>query len=154
MLEIENDDTTELEKEIRFLDSCKSDKIVQYKGRFLVDGVQWIVMEYCEAGSVCDLMEICDLTLTEEQICVVMRETLLGLDYLHSNQKVHRDIKAGNILTTREGTCKLADFGVSAELDGTGKRHTMIGTPYWMAPEVLTSGRGGEGHGCKVPFDF
>jgi len=97
-------------------------------------------MEYCGAGSVCDLMAICEKTLTEEQIATVMKMALQGLEYLHSHKKIHRDIKSGNILLNHDGDCKLADFGVSAELTTTmAKRKTVIGTPYWMAPEVLQS---------------
>ena len=79
-------------------------------------------------------------TLSEQQIAVVMRQSLQGLHYLHSAKKIHRDIKSGNILLNHDGDCKLADFGVSAELATTmSKRKTVIGTPYWMAPEVLQS---------------
>jgi len=79
-------------------------------------------------------------TLNEEQIAVVMKMSLQGLEYLHHHKKIHRDIKSGNILLNHEGDCKLADFGVSAELTTTmAKRKTVIGTPYWMAPEVLQS---------------
>jgi len=78
----------------------------------------------------------------EEEICVVMRETLRGLMYLHSNKLIHRDIKAGNILMNRKGECKLADFGVSKAFENTvNAAKTVIGTPYWMAPEVFTEGK-------------
>jgi len=137
VLSVENEDTSELQKEIAILKSCKSDNIVAYKGSFEKDQELWIVMEYC-AASLSDLMTICQITLTEEQIAVVMKQSLNGLSYLHSAKKIHRDIKAGNILLTAQGDCKLADFGVSAELVHTlSKRQTLIGTPYWMAPEVL-----------------
>jgi len=137
VLEVE-EDTTTLQKEISILSQCHSKYIVAYKGAFEKDGHIWIVMEYCGAGSVCDIMAICDRVLTEEQIAVICKKALLGLQYLHSQNKIHRDIKAGNILLTDNGECKLADFGVSAELTNSmPKRTTTIGTPYWMAPEVL-----------------
>jgi serine/threonine protein kinase len=140
VLEVENEDTTELQKEINILKDCHSEFIVAYKGTFEKDGHIWIVMEYCGGGSICDLMAICERTLQEEQIAVVIKQALQGLDYLHSQHKIHRDIKAGNILLNSDGDCKLADFGVSAELTNTlAKRKTVIGTPYWMAPEVLQS---------------
>jgi len=140
VLEVENDDIAELQKEINILKDCHSSFIVAYKGAFEKDNNIWIVMEYCGAGSVCDLMAICEKTLNEEQIATVMRMSLHGLEYLHDHKKIHRDIKSGNILLNHEGDCKLADFGVSAELTTTmAKRKTVIGTPYWMAPEVLQS---------------
>jgi serine/threonine protein kinase len=95
-------------------------------------------MEFCGAGSLSDLMAICDVTLSEDQIAGVMQQCIEGLAYLHKTKKIHRDIKSGNILLTHAGECKLADFGVSAELTNTlAKRVTLIGTPYFMAPEVL-----------------
>lgn len=137
------DDTSELQKEINILRECHSPYIVSYKGTYKKDDNIWIAMEYCGAGSVCDLMAICEKTLDEAQIAVIIRMSLEGLKYLHSrNPKpiIHRDIKSGNILLNHEGDCKLADFGVSAELTNTmNKRKTVIGTPYWMAPEVLQS---------------
>jgi len=137
VLEVE-EDTTTLQKEINILSQCHSKYIVAYKGAFEKDGHIWIVMEYCGAGSVCDIMAICDRVLSEAQIAVILKKALLGLQYLHSQNKIHRDIKAGNILLTDSGEVKLADFGVSAELTNTmPKRTTTIGTPYWMAPEVL-----------------
>lgn len=140
VLEIENEETAELQKEINILRECASPYIVSYKGSFERDGKIWIVMEYCGAGSLQDLMAICEKTLSEEQIAIVMKMSLLGLDYLHGKKKIHRDIKSGNILLNNDGDCKLADFGVSAELTNTmAKRKTVIGTPYWMAPEVLQS---------------
>lgn len=141
VLEAEGDeDTAELQKEIDILKECNSEYVVAYKGTYQEDGNIWIVMEYCGAGSLCDLMAICERVLDEEQIATVMKMSLHGLEYLHKRRKIHRDIKSGNILLNHDGDCKLADFGVSAQLTDTmAKRKTMIGTPYWMAPEVLQS---------------
>jgi serine/threonine protein kinase len=140
VLEIESDDAAELQKEINILRECDDENIVAYKGSFEKEAHVWIAMEYCSGGSICDLMSICEKTLSEEQIQVVLKFALRGLAYLHKQKKIHRDIKSGNILLTSEGDCKLADFGVSAELVNTlAKRKTVIGTPYWMAPEVLQS---------------
>ena len=112
------------------MQQCDSPYVVKYYGSYFKGSDLWIVMEYCGAGSLCDLMGICGRTLTEEQIAVVMKQSLRGLEYLHSIRKIHRDIKSGNILLTLEGDSKLADFGVSAELNTTlSKRKTVIGTP-------------------------
>ncbi|CAM9626713.1 unnamed protein product, partial [Choristocarpus tenellus] len=103
----------------------------------LQDNEIWLVMEYAGGGSVSDIMEACGATLSEEETkeCVVWMA--LALEYLHSNRKLHRDVKAGNVLLTLDGKAKLADFGVSKEINSmaTGAQ-TAIGTPYWMAPEV------------------
>ena len=130
----------DLKKEIQILRKCKSDFIVQYYGSYMADNSDdmWIVMEYCSAGSIADLMECTRRTLTEEQIQHIVACVLLGLDYLHGKKSIHRDIKSGNILLTGRGQAKLADFGVSAQLNTTiSKRQTIIGTPFWMAPEVI-----------------
>jgi len=89
---------------------------------------------------VMDMMEICQLTLTWKEIAVCAKHALLGLEYLHKKKIIHRDVKAANLLLTEKGECKLADFGVSKRLDNTlAKTRTLIGTPYWMAPEVVDS---------------
>lgn len=139
VIEVDNEDLTEIKKELHFLQGCKCEYIVSYKGCFRHDNKLWVVMEYCESGSILDLMAICDITsLKEAQIAAIMKMALHGLAYLHSSKKIHRDIKAGNLLLTLKGECKLADFGVSAELTPhTLKRKTIIGTPYWMAPEIF-----------------
>lgn len=140
VLEVESEEKSDLQKEIEILQECDSPWIVSYKGTYETDGNVWIVMEYCGAGSLCDLMAICDKTLVEDEIAAVMTMSMHGLKYLHANRKIHRDIKSGNILLTHQGECKLADFGVSAQLTTiSAKRKTVIGTPYWMAPEVLQS---------------
>ena len=112
ILEMEDEDTAELQREINILKQCSSEYIVGYKGSFEKDSKVWIVMEFFDAGSLNDLMAICDKTLTEAQIAIVMKMSLEGLAYLHGIKKIHRDVKSGNILLNMEGDCKLADFGV------------------------------------------
>lgn len=93
-------------------------------------------MEFCGGGSVMDCMHACGRTLTEPQIATIIRQVVNGLAYLHGQKKIHRDIKCGNILLDLEGHGKLADFGVSTQLTASISRHkTVIGTPFWMAPE-------------------
>jgi len=134
---VEND-LDEILNEIKIMKQCRSPYIISYYGSYFKDSELWIVMEYCGAGSVSDLMRITDKTLSEEQIAVVFKDALKGLVYLHSLRKIHRDIKAGNILLNDKGEGKLADFGVSGQLSDTmAKRQTVIGTPFWMAPEVI-----------------
>eukprot|EP01099_Mayorella_cantabrigiensis_P002650 TRINITY_DN2156_c0_g1_i1.p1 TRINITY_DN2156_c0_g1~~TRINITY_DN2156_c0_g1_i1.p1 ORF type:complete len:260 (-),score=59.11 TRINITY_DN2156_c0_g1_i1:140-919(-) len=95
-------------------------------------------MEYCSGGSILDLIKICKLKLTEEEISAIVYSVVSGLSYLHSQKILHRDIKAGNILLSSDGVAKLADFGVSAALTSTMARaNTVIGSPYWMPPEVI-----------------
>eukprot|EP00405_Crypthecodinium_cohnii_P055565 CAMPEP_0206624042 /NCGR_PEP_ID=MMETSP0325_2-20121206/63839_1 /ASSEMBLY_ACC=CAM_ASM_000347 /TAXON_ID=2866 /ORGANISM="Crypthecodinium cohnii, Strain Seligo" /LENGTH=507 /DNA_ID=CAMNT_0054147829 /DNA_START=250 /DNA_END=1770 /DNA_ORIENTATION=+ len=102
-----------------------------------------VVMELCEHGSVSDILRRLGTGLRQEEIRVIVREVLLGLKYLHDDKKIHRDVKAGNILLTKQLEPKLADFGISCELQNTfAKRDTMIGSPYWMAPEVIKAGFG------------
>ncbi|KAA3670275.1 uncharacterized protein DEA37_0005213, partial [Paragonimus westermani] len=98
----------------------------------------WICMEYCGAGSIADIMRLRGKTLAEDEIATVLRYSLQGLDYLHQMLKIHRDIKACNILLVNSGASNLADFGVAGQLsDKLAKRNTVIGTPYWMTPEVI-----------------
>ena len=98
----------------------------------------WVSMEYCAAGSVLDLMCSCSATLIEPTTRIITASIVLGLDFLHKRGMIHRDLKCGNVLLSEDGRAKLADFGVSATLSETvGKRRTRIGTPLWMAPEVI-----------------
>jgi serine/threonine kinase 3 len=134
-----DNDLDELNKEIDALKRVRdSNYIVRYHGNFQNEGRLWIIMDLCEAGSVCDVLTICKRSLSEEEIRDITAATTLGLTHLHKHKIIHRDIKAGNILLTNEGNAKLADFGVSAQVSTLkSKRDTLIGTPYWMAPEVI-----------------
>lgn len=115
----------------------------------------FIVMEYMIAGSCCDLMAITDRILTEEQIAAVLKMSLQGLSYFHSLNHLHRDVKAGNLLINHDGIVKLSDFGVSAQLSTSmSKRKTAIGSPYWMAPEVMSGGEGKEPYNEKADVSY
>eukprot|EP00941_MAST-03F_sp_MAST-3F-sp1_P003882 g3882.t1 len=130
----------ELMNEIRILKKCNSPYVTRYYGSFLTpdEADIWIVMEFCVAGSIHDLMVSCQRSLSEGIIATVCASVLLGLEYLHARKNIHRDIKCGNILIGEGGRAKLADFGVSAQLNSTmSKKNTLIGTPFWMAPEVI-----------------
>ncbi|KAH7849471.1 hypothetical protein Vadar_018324 [Vaccinium darrowii] len=132
----------EIRGEIEMLQQCSHPNVVRYLGSYQGEEYLWIVMEYCGGGSVADLMNNTDEPLDENQIAYICREALKGLSYLHSIFKVHRDIKGGNILLTEQGEVKLGDFGVAAQLTRTmSKRNTFIGTPHWMAPEVIQESR-------------
>ncbi|KAK8745810.1 hypothetical protein OTU49_000025 [Cherax quadricarinatus] len=120
-------------KEIRFLRSLRHPSTVTYKGCYLKESTVWLVMEYC-LGSASDIIEVHRQPLREEEISSICEGCLQGLSYLHSLGKIHRDVKAGNILLTENGTVKLADFG-SASI--ASPANSFVGTPYWMAPEVI-----------------
>jgi len=145
------DDFGIIQQEILMMKDCRHPNIVAYFGSYLRRDKLWICMEYCGGGSLQDIYHITG-PLTEKQIAFMCRETLQGLAYLHSMQKMHRDIKGANILLTETADVKLADFGVSAQITATlGKRKSFIGTPYWMAPEVAAVERkGGYNHLCDI----
>ncbi|XP_071744996.1 serine/threonine-protein kinase 4 isoform X2 [Lepeophtheirus salmonis] len=141
-------DLQEIIKEISIMQQCDSPYVVKYYGSYFKNTDLWIVMEYCGTGSVLDIMKLRGLynnlpkgevlPLTEDEIATILCDTLKGLEYLHFRKKIHRDIKSGNILLNNEGHAKLADFGVAGQLTDTmAKRNTVIGTPFWMAPEVI-----------------
>ncbi|KAG1693989.1 hypothetical protein DVH05_022007 [Phytophthora capsici] len=138
----------ELTREIRILERCESPFVVHYRGSFSYESQLWIAMEFCAAGSLADLHVLRRrLVLSEAEIAAVCANVALGLAHLHSRGLIHRDIKAGNLLLNGDGVTKLADFGVSAQLTATvGKRRTVIGTPFWMAPEVIQEAQ----YDCKA----
>ncbi|XP_052464353.1 serine/threonine-protein kinase 10 [Carassius gibelio] len=124
--------------EIDILASCRHANIISLMDAIFFEAWLWILIEYCPGGALDDIMLELERGLTEQQISEVCCQSLQALSYLHQHHIIHRDLKAGNILLTMDGQVKLADFGVSAKNDNTfQKRSTFIGTPYWMAPEVI-----------------
>lgn len=136
---MDDDDANEkMRQEISLMKGCNSKTIVEFYGSYLKGNDLWIVMEYCDAGSVLSVVNRSKDGLTEQQISIIMKDMLEGLAYLHDRRMLHRDIKADNVLLTTSGYSKLADLGVAAQLTNTlDNRNTATGTPYWMAPELI-----------------
>ncbi|GLT72154.1 hypothetical protein SLA2020_441100 [Shorea laevis] len=132
------DEIEDIQKEISVLSQCRSPYITEYYGSYLHQTKLWIIMEYMAGGSVADLLQS-GPPLDEISIACILRDLLHAIEYLHNEGKIHRDIKAANILLTENG-CR---FGVSAQLTRTiSRRKTFVGTPFWMAPEVIQNSDG------------
>ncbi|XP_063371671.1 serine/threonine-protein kinase 10 [Cydia amplana] len=144
------DDLADFTVEIDILSECRHPNVVELHEAYFIENKLWMLLEYCDGGALDSVMSELEKGLSEKQIAYVCREMTRGLEFLHSRRVIHRDLKAGNVLATMQGGVKLADFGVSAKNKSTLQKHdTFIGTPYWMAPEVVL---------CETfrdnPYDF
>ncbi|XP_036594591.1 serine/threonine-protein kinase TAO2 isoform X2 [Notamacropus eugenii] len=128
-----NEKWQDIIKEVRFLQKLRHPNTIQYRGCYLREHTAWLVMEYC-LGSASDLLEVHKKPLQEVEIAAVTHGALQGLAYLHSHNMIHRDVKAGNILLSEPGLVKLGDFGSASIM---APANSFVGTPYWMAPEVI-----------------
>ncbi|SGZ52162.1 CIC11C00000002021 [Sungouiella intermedia] len=151
-IDLENDqvDIFEVNKEIQILSECQLAQITRYIGCFVKGYKLWVIMEYVNGGSLFDLLRPGPIQ-DEKTIAIVAHQILLALDYLHALGKIHRDLKSQNILLSQNGEVKLTDFGVSTQLySNFSRRNTTVGTPYWMAPEVIMNNMGGHGYKADI----
>ncbi|KAI7961382.1 hypothetical protein MJO28_001871 [Puccinia striiformis f. sp. tritici] len=142
-LDTAEDDIIEIQREVALLSQLRdSDKhnCIGYHGCHFYQTELWIAMDFASGGSIRTLLK--PGKIDEKYTQLIIRETLIGLNYLHRQEIIHRDIKSANILLTNSNRVLLCDFGIAAPLQTTNhKRSTFIGTPYWMAPEVITDGK-------------
>jgi len=136
-LDTDDEDITDVQNEISFLSKCDSEHITRYRGSCLNGTKLWVIIDYASAGSIRNILK--SGVIEEKYISVIIREVLHALNYLHKSCGIiHRDIKAANILLTGDGVVKLCDFGVAGQISVTCmRRNSFVGTPYWMAPEVI-----------------
>jgi len=138
-LERVDEEIEDIQKEISALSDCNCTQVTKYHTSFIEGHELWIVMEFLGGGSLADMIKAGSAGIPEKYVPLLLKSIFEALTYMHSAGKIHRDIKCGNILLSRQGEVKLADFGVVGQLSDTiQKRKTMVGTPYWMAPEVIT----------------
>lgn len=136
MINMKGNDMISIENEIKMMRTSKHANVVEYIGSYQREDKLWVVMEFMDGGSLTDIISA--VRMTEPQIAVICREILKALAYVHLLNRIHRDIKSDNILLTRAGGVKLADFGYCAQLtEKANKRNSVVGTPYWMAPELI-----------------
>eukprot|EP00727_Mastigamoeba_balamuthi_P006390 m51a1_g2371 putative serine threonine-protein kinase 10 (1901) ;mRNA; r:655050-664826 len=149
IIQLEEDETFEdLVIEIEVLTRCRNENIIGYFGSWRKADELFIGMELADGGSAADIYQELNRPMEEKEIQLICRDTLRGLQYLHSNGILHRDIKGANILIKQDGSVKLVDFGVCGKVSAQSPtRRTFIGTPYWMAPEVI------ENKGAPSPYD-
>ena len=146
-----NDSTKQaVEDEINLMRQVETPYTVQYYGSVTIDNTVNILMEFCDRGSLRDILNTRQIVFSEDQIAVIMHDLLSGLKMIHNNYRIiHRDIKAANILINSKSQLKIVDFGVSCQFDpGSSVSTTIVGTPYWMAPEVI------EGTEYSFPADI
>lgn len=151
-IDLENDQTDLLEvnKEILIISECRLPQITKYLGCFVRHFKLWVIMEFVNGGSLFDLLKPGSI-LDESVILIILKEILIALEYLHNQGKIHRDLKSQNILLNNHGEVKLTDFGVSTQLSSNFScRNTTVGTPYWMAPEVILNNKGGHSYKADI----
>uniref|UniRef100_A0A7S4IDA0 non-specific serine/threonine protein kinase n=1 Tax=Vannella robusta TaxID=1487602 RepID=A0A7S4IDA0_9EUKA len=126
----------DIRNEVMMMKLSSHENVVKHHGTYLKNEKLWAVMEYMDGGALTEVISICQIS--EAQIACICKEVLKALAFLHADNRLHRDIKSDNILITTQGDIKLADFGFSAQLsEATQKRNSVVGTPYWMAPELI-----------------
>jgi len=147
-MQVKGDSIKLLVTEINIMRTCHHENIIEYIDSYVVNNHLWVVMEFMGAGCLTDILEqYGPIQMTENQISRVCNETIKALQYVHAQHRIHRDIKSDNILLNERGEIKIADFGYAAQLTKKNiKRNTVVGTPYWMAPELIR----GHDYGTKV----
>ena len=131
------DEIEDIQYEITFMKQLDCPYITKYYDSFVKDAKLSVIMECCQGGALTDVMKM--KPLDENCATLVLRDVLKGLEYLHGEGKLHRDIKAANVLLQSDGTVRICDFGVSGQLSNTvRKKSTFLGSPLWMSPEVIT----------------
>lgn len=151
-IDLEKDltDLIEINKEIQIISECHCQQITSYMGSFVKNYKLWVIMEFIDGGSIFELLKPGPID-DEKIVSFILYEILLALNYLHNQGKIHRDLKSQNILISKTGDIKLTDFGVSTQLSSNfSKRNTTVGTPYWMAPEVIVNNNGGHSYKADI----